>query len=453
MRFFNLGEFKVKSFNDVFAAAKEYCKEHMTDTAAKIWIEPLSFVAFDDDTVYVDCTETVLKQIAETRYKNLWTDAFKEIFGSDLKIVFLDENESTIYIEQNKEEKKFSLEKNTEKETFDNFIVGPSNKFAYAAACAVAKRPAESSKNNLSYNPLLIYGNSGLGKTHLMNAICYEIRKKNSSANIIFVHAEDFTNEFIYHISNRTSAIFHEKYRNADVLLIDDIQFLAGKTQTQEEFFHTINSYIMEDKQIILTSDRPPRDIQTLEERIRTRLEGGLLADIQPPEFETRIAIIKNKLKSFGIEISEDIINYIAERVKNDVRQLEGVVKRLNAYYDISGEPPTLAQVKETINNITTNSQPVSQIVEKIIMEVSRMYHVSVDDIFSTRRISNISNARQISMYIIRQITDLSLEQIGEKFSKHYSTVIHSIEQVEERQKTDSTLKAQINDIIKNVKD
>lgn len=440
----------MKSFEDVFVAAKEYCKSKVTDTAADLWFEPLKFISFNNEVVYIDCKDRFMKELVEKKYKELWEESFKDILSSDIKVKFLDEDESSFYI-QTEDDKNVKDNSYLQGETFDNFITGPSNKFAYAAAKAVSQRPGE--KSTLSYNPLLIYGNSGLGKTHLMNAICNEIRRKMRTANIIFVKAEDFTNEFIYRISNNTTAVFHEKYRNADVLLIDDIQFLAGKTQTQEEFFHTIDSYIVENKQIVLTSDRPPKEIQTLEERIRTRLEGGLLADIQPPEFEMRIAIIKNKMQAYNLSLSEDIINYIAEKVKNDVRQLEGVVKKLKAYNEISGETPTMYLVKETIKNITTNSQPIPQLIEKIIIEVSRMYQVSVDDIYSSKRNQNISSARQISMYIIRNVTGLSLEQIGEKFGKHYSTVIHSIEQIEERQSKDSMLKAQINDIIKNIKD
>ena len=245
--------------------------------------------------------------------------------------------------------------------------------------------------------------------------------------------------------------LFHDKYRNADVLIFDDIQFLSGRTQTQEEFFHTINSNIMQGKQIVLSSDRPPKEIQTLTDRIRSRFESGLLADIQPPEFETRVAIIKTKAEKLNLEISDNLVDYIAERVKHDIRELEGIVKKLKALSMLNMDI-NLTVVQEVIKEIITNNQPIPQTTEKIILEVSRVYNISIDDIMSQKRNASISNARQICMYIIREVTNLTFEEIGEKFNKNYATVIHAVNQVSEKIKHDSSLNAQISDIIKNVK-
>lgn len=444
----------MKSFEEVFETVKNHLKSEISETAANLWVEPLHFVYLDEETVVINCGDAFIKKIVLDKYSDAWLKAFEEVLGFSVEIKFIDSDELSYYLAK-KEKAKNTVKIDPEKETFDNFVVGPSNKFAHAAACAVAANPGGKLLNGgMNYNPLFIYGNSGLGKTHLLNAIANEVRNNNPTANIVFVHAEGFTNDFIQHLSDKTTALFHEKYRNADILIVDDIQFLAGKIQTQEEFFHTIDNYIINDKQIILSSDRPPKDIQTLADRIRNRIEAGLLADIQPPELETRIAIIKHKCQAYDLEIPEDIIIYIAEKVKNNIRQLEGVVKKINAYKQLNPDMEiNINEVQSIIKVINTNNQPVPQLTEKIILEVSRNYNVSIDDILSTKRDTNISNPRQIAMYIIRNVTGMTFQEIGAKFNRHYATVIHSIQNIEDRIETDSSLKAQISDIIKNVKD
>ena len=441
----------MRSFDDIFDKVKSELELNITQTAAELWFDPLKFVVFENDTMVIDCGEDFVKTIVSDKYYETWKQALSDAFGFDVDVKFISTPEKKDYVEQQKQKNPANLQK----ETFENFVVGPSNKFAYSAAKAVALNSNGYSVNNtMSYNPLFIYGNSGLGKTHLLNAIAYKIKENDPTKKIIFVKAEEFTNEFLNHLSNKTTALFHDKYRSADIIIFDDIQFFAGKESTQEEFFHTIDSYIVDNKQIILSSDRPPKDISTLADRIRGRIEQGLLADIQPPELETRINIIRNKCEIYDLKLEEDIIIYIAEKVKNNIRQLDGVVKKLKAYSNISGENKiVLSDVQNVIKNIVTSNQPIPQITEKIILEVSRNYNVSVDDLYSKKRNNHISNPRQIAMYIMREVTGMTFQEIGDKFGRDYSTVIHSINNVEEKIKIDASLKAQISDIIKNVRE
>ena len=272
--------------------------------------------------------------------------------------------------------------------------------------------------------------------------------------NIIYIKGDDFTNELIEAIRRGTTIEFHNKYRKSDILLVDDIQFIAGKDSTQEEFFHTFNSLYEAKKQIVLTSDRPPKEIQTLEDRLRTRFEWGLIADIQPPDFETRIAIIKRKAEMLEIDIPNEVCEYIATRLKTNIRQLEGTVKKMKASYLLSDESPSITNAQAAISEILNNDQPPPLTVEKIIEEVGRTFAVSPSDIRSSKRSSNISNARQISMYVIREITQLSMSAIGEEFGgRDHSTVVYAMQQVEKNIKKDPKMKAMIEDIIKNIRD
>lgn len=442
----------MKSFKEIFELVKSRVSLGVSDTAADLWFKPLEFVAYENETMIINCTDSFIKDLVISKYSDVWKNAFEEVLGFKVAVKFLDTNEKEKFKELNT---NYVVKIDPDRETFENFVVGPSNKFAYAAAKAVAEYGSTgSASGGMIYNPLFIYGNSGLGKTHLLNAIANEIRDKKPSVNLIFVHAEAFTNDFIEHIGNKTTAEFHDKYRSADVLIIDDIQVLATKVQTQEEFFHTINDYIINDKQIILSSDRPPKEIETLTDRIRNRIEAGLLADIQPPEFETRVAIVKHKCNAYNIELDDSIINFIAEKVKNNVRQLEGVVKKLKALLEIDEQKVfTINDIQQIVKVINTNSQPVPRLTEKIIYEVSKIYNVSIEDLYSSKRNASISNARQIAMYIIRDVTGMTYEEIGKKFNRNYSTVIHSIQNVEDDLEINSSLKAQVTDIIRNIKD
>ena len=332
------------------------------------------------------------------------------------------------------------------KYTFDSFVVGNSNRFAHAACLAVAEAPAE------AYNPLFIYGGVGLGKTHLMHAIGHYMLQANPNVRINYVTSETFMNELISAIQTGQNAAFREKYRNVDVLLIDDIQIIAGATSTQEEFFHTFNTLHNAGKQIVIASDRPAKEIKSLEERLRTRFEWGLTADIQPPDFETRVAIVKRKAELLNLDLPDDVAEYIANHLKQNIRQLEGAVKKLNAYYMLEGIAPCIGVTTTAIKDTLNDTQPVPVTIEKIINEVARTYNVMPADIRGKKRSANVSAARQMSMYIIREITGMSMEAIGSEFQRDHSTVVYSINTMEKNIAKDRHLKEMVDDIMKNIR-
>ena len=329
--------------------------------------------------------------------------------------------------------------------TFDNFIVGSSNKFAHAACTAVAANPA------MNYNPLFIYGPSGLGKTHLLYAITNEIKRKKPAAKIIYIRGEDFTTQFIEALAAQMTNEFRNKYRSCDVLLIDDIQFIAGKTSTQEEFFHTFNALYEEHKQIILTSDRPPRDMKTLEDRLKTRFEWGLLADIQPPDLELRVAIIKKKAEQVGIIIPEDVLTYLAENLRSNIRQIEGAMKKLGALAFLSGQKITMEVARGCIADLLGGEEPVSVTVDKIFATVYKKYGISKEDLIGKSRSREIAQARHVTIYLIRKITEMSLPNIGKIFNRDHTTALASWETIEKKLKTDAMLTLDINEMTKEV--
>ena len=330
--------------------------------------------------------------------------------------------------------------------TFDNFIVGNSNKFAHAAALAVAKNPAS------TYNPLFLYGPSGLGKTHLMYAITNKLFENSPDMNAIYINGEDFTNQLIESISRKENAALREKYRKADILLIDDIQFIAGKESTQEEFFHTFNALYSDHKQIILTSDRPPKEMVTLEDRIRSRFEQGLIVDIHQPDYELRLAILKNKAKSMNLVIGDDVLAYIAEKLHSNIRQLEGIIKRISATHLLDGAQINMDLVRTLLPMFQQDTEPVGETAEKIIAVVAKRYGVTSEDVLGVKRTKNIKNARNIAMYIIRQVTDLSLNSIGVMFERDHSTIHSNITAIEKQLKTDAALESEIADIRREIK-
>ena len=336
------------------------------------------------------------------------------------------------------------------KYTFDTFVVGSNNKFAHAASLAVAESPGE------IYNPLFLYGGVGLGKTHLMHSIAHFILQKNPSSRILYVTSEEFTNEVIEAIRNSNNTAmtkFREKYRNIDVLLIDDVQFIIGKESTQEEFFHTFNTLHNAGKQIVLASARPAKEIKSLEERLRTRFEWGLTADVQPPDFETRVAFVKRKAELLHLDLPEDVAEFIANHLKNNIRQLEGAVKKLNAYYMLEGIQPVISVAQNAIKDILNETQPVPVTIEKIIGEVSRTFNVSPADIRGTKRNANVASARRVAIYILREVTGMSMEEIGREFSgRDHSTIVYSLKTMERDMKNDQHLRETVSDIIKNVK-
>lgn len=324
--------------------------------------------------------------------------------------------------------------------TFDNFIVGSSNKLAHAASVAVANHPT-------AYNPLFLYGSSGLGKTHLMKAVANEVKRQKPIFNIILIKGEDFTNELVRSIEKKTTAKFKEKYRNADMLLIDDIQFIAGKVSTQEEFFHTFNSLYDAGKQIILTSDRPPKDIQHLEERIQSRFEGGLIVDIQPPDTELRIAILKRKAQLMNVNLSDDVLNFLGENVKSNIRQLEGVIKKLGAYSLVNGSKITVDTARTVLSGVISGTVPPALVAEQIIETISKRYNISVEEIKGRKRTTEITLARHIAIYVIRNATNLSLQNTAKIFGRDHTTILSSIDVIKNKMSNDSSFEYEIKNL------
>ena len=348
--------------------------------------------------------------------------------------------------ENESEKEEIPFFSGNESYTFENFIVGNSNKLAHAACVAVANN------TGYDYNPLFIHGPSGLGKTHLLHAVANRIKEKKSKTNIIYVTSEDFTNQLIKSISSKTTEQFRDKFRNADILMIDDIQFIAKRENTQEEIFHTFNALYDKGVQIILTSDRPARDINPLEERLLTRFNWGITADINPPDFELRAAILTSKAKSKGIELTPDIVNLLAENLTDNIRQLEGAVKKLCAIKILSDKPITLDVAREAIGDIVNRNQiSVDVTIDKILDKVSKRYGVTVDDLKSKNKSSNVTTARQIAMYIIRRTTGLSLPKIGKIFNRDHSTTLSSVKKIENELKCNSLFEIDVNEIIKEI--
>lgn len=325
--------------------------------------------------------------------------------------------------------------------TFERFIVGSSNKFAHAAAYAVAQRPAAEN------NPLFIYGNSGLGKTHLMYAIANVLRRTHPEFRIIYVKGEDFTNELITAIQKADVQSFRNKYRVVDLLLLDDVQFIAGKERTQEEFFHTFNALYEAKKQIVLTSDRPPKEINTLEERMKTRFEWGLLADIQPPDFETRIAIIRDKAVKMNIELPDDVSNYIAENIQSNIRQLEGAVKKIKAMHELMGERITVSLAENAIDALRTENPGLNPTPERIMEAVANYFYIPVEQMISKDRSKDVAYPRQMAMYMIRQELEYSFPDIAKIFKRDHTTVMHACNKIEEERKKSR----QTEDVIKKL--
>lgn len=452
------------SFEDVFIAVKDYCKERVTAPAFTVFFQRLEIKDFDGATVTILAHADFIRTSLTSRYIPLLKEAFLAILGFEVEIEIEVNAPAAAPAPAPAPSPTVTQAPDAASQTtlpgtgaaqeqpgnyafdFENFIVGPNNKFAHAAAQAVAANPSG------AYNPLFIYGPSGLGKTHLENAIRLEIQKNHPDYNILYVDGEAFANEIISAIGNNSTAEFHQKYRQADVLLVDDIQFIGGKNSTQEEFFHTFNTLYNAGKQIVLASDRPPKEIKSLDDRLRTRFEWGLTADIQPPDFETRVAIITRKANLLGMTLPDNVSEFIAKQLKNNIRQLEGAVKKLNAYRILSGIHPTIGAAQNAIKDILSETQPIPITVEKILTEVARCYNITVADIRSRKRTANISNARMTAIYCIREITGMSMEDIGQEFGgRDHSTIVYSVKQVEKQIDTKASFKEMVEDILKNI--
>ncbi|MEG1027296.1 MAG: chromosomal replication initiator protein DnaA [Oscillospiraceae bacterium] len=441
----------MESFSEVFKIVKDLIKTQITEVAYNCWISFLEPLKFEDNIAFIYIKTSFQRDVIIKQYKERLENAFSEVLGFPIEVKVLAEedieNFSEVKIENTNTEKKETDNFDTGYDyTFDTFIVGSSNNFAYAACKAVATNLAG------AYNPLFIYGASGLGKTHLLSAIKAEVLKNNAQLNLVSVSSEIFTNELINAIQTKRINEFHNKYRKADILLIDDIQFLANKERTQEEFFHTFNELYQVGKQIVITSDRPPKDIQTLEDRLKSRFEWGLLTDISEPDFETRVAIIRRKADLLKLDLSIDVCEFIANKIKTNIRQLEGTVKKMKANYILLGATPNITSAQSVVKEILSDNKPLPLTIENIIEEVSKTYSVTAEDIRSDKRMASVSNARKVAMYIVREITGLSLSLIGEEFGgRDHSTVIYAINKIEADMKKNDRQRSIIEDLIKNL--
>lgn len=437
----------INSIDDIWSAVCEECKKTISEVAFDCFLKNLKPVSLDAGVFILSINNEYMRGVVEQNYTELLKSAFKAVMGIDIdvRIVFEDDEEKIIKAEQLSEGLTFE-----DFFTFSNFVVGSTNRFAHAASLAVANN------SSITYNPLVIYGPSGVGKTHLMLAIKNQIKKNFPYKKIVYTRGEDFTNELIKALQDGKLGLgtiddFRNKYRGVDVLLIDDIHFIAGKESTQEEFFNTFNTLYQNNKQIVVTLDRPPREIKTLDDRIRSRFESGLFADIALPDFETRVGIIQKKADQLHIDIEESLIFYIAEHIKSNTRQLEGVVKKLEAYISIQNKTPTLAVIQGFIRDIINDTRPSPVKIEKIIAEVAKTYNVSESDILSNRRTSTLALARQVAMYIARETTNLSFKAIGESFGKDHTTVLYNVNRIEKFLKDKPYENELVTDIIKNL--
>ncbi len=429
------------SFEEIWEIVLEELQKKVTEVAYKIWVSPVEFKGYKDGKIYLS-TVSHKKDVLVDKFSGIISSTIEDVFGFPVDVVY----ETREAFPAKKGEEANAGTVTDYNYTFRNFIIGPSNKFAHAAALNVANSPG------MVYNPLFIYGHSGLGKTHLLLAIQNEIKNRRPDANIIYTSGEHFTNELVYYIGNHNTHAFHDKYRSCDVLLVDDIQFIARGETVQEEFFHTFNALNSNGSQIVLTSDRPPKEMMTLEERLRTRFEMGLIADIQPPTIETRMAIVKRKSDELGIDLPDDVIQFIAENIKKNIRQLEGTVKKMKAYLDVEGLKPSVSVAKSAIKDIINDNKPLTVTIDNIINEVARTFDVTPADIRSDKRNANISQARQVAIYVVEQTTGLPLKTIGNEFgNKHHSTIIYALREIKNKLEKDAVLKATVDDIIKNV--
>ena len=448
----------MNSFAEIFDLVKENLP--ITDTAKKLFIDPIKPMKLNNNRVVLYVGNPYEKQIIEENYANMLKTQFYEILGFEVEIdILTPENLSA------EQRVKYSdpipeleddvdmtrklettLANSNYQHTFDTFIVGDSNKLAYSACKSVCGGQIG------QYNPLFIYSEPGLGKTHLLCAVKNEMERQNPGCKVLFVAAETFVTEFVNSLKYNTNDEFKQKYRSCDLLLVDDVQFFSGKKESQNELFHTFNELHTKGKQIILTSDRPPKEINDIEERLMTRFEWGLLADIGTPEFETRLAIIKRKAELLGMHIPANVMEYMADKLKKNIRQLEGAIIKMNALTLVTSVPPTISMAQNVIKDVLTDQQPIPVTVEKIIAEVSHIYSVTPEEIISQKRNSQISTARQVAMYIVHKVTGLSYTAIGQEFGgRDHSTVVYATNKVKSIIQKDPTYKATIDDLLKNM--
>ncbi|MEA4966122.1 MAG: chromosomal replication initiator protein DnaA [Oscillospiraceae bacterium] len=418
-------------------------EKQLTVPVVSSYLDDAEIMEVNESSIVLYTPSEYRKDMILGRFSLYIKEAMKDLFDWNVTLKVISEDEAAAYRDSRKETEPFMFNPQF---TFDRFVVGSSNRFAHAAAVAVANNPAE------AYNPLFIYGQSGLGKTHLLYAIAGEIHRQHPDCKIVYIKGDQFTNELIAAVQEGKNVEFRNKYRNADLFLVDDIQFIAGKQSTQEEFFHTFNSLYEAKKQIVLTSDRPPNEMQRLEDRLLTRFEWGLLADIQPPDYETRMAIIKNKAYSLGLQMPDDVCSYIADNITTNIRQIEGTVKKIMAYRDLTGHEIDLPSVSRAIKDMYKGKPEALPTPGLIIAEVSRFYSIEENVLRGTLKNKVTAEARQVAMYLIRKLTNLSLPDIGKEFGKDHTTVLHSTRKIENSiHETGSPIADNLRDITANI--
>ena len=434
----------MNSVEDIWKIVLERLKQDLSETTISTWFDEVEIVSIKDRTLYLHCPNDFKRSTIESMFSDRIRDSLRDIYSADFDVKLLSSDESAALFQP--EEKRSVSVMDSGEFTFDTFVVGESTKMAYAAARAVADGASD------HYNPLFIYGDSGLGKTHLIYAIAHQIRATRPSSKIIYIKGDDFINEFIELVRAGRGSEFRAKYRDADLLLVDDVQFVAGKEQVQNEFFHTFNTLYEAGRQIVLTSDRPPSDMHLLDDRLRTRFEWGLLVDVQPPDFETRLAIVKNKAAQWGTVIDDDIARYIAENVTSNVRQLEGTMNKILAYRDLIGREMDADAAHRAVEDFMKKNANLAPTAAMIIAETSRYFGIDEQVIKGSARSREVVNARQAAMYLVRRMTALSTPDIGREFGgRDHTTVLHSLDQIEKKMKSDPSFSQTIKEITINI--
>ena len=434
----------MKSLSDLWDSILARLSGELSDMTIKTWFDEITVVTMEDSALVLHCSNPFKKNTVEARFLPHIKAALKDIFSTDLEVKILSDEQLAAYhgVAPDRPGNLFD----SDAFTFETYVVGPQNKLAYAAAKAVAEKPAE------GFNPLFIYGESGLGKTHLLYAIAHLMRSRRPESRIVYIKGDDFTNELVSSIRENRNAEFREKYRQADILLVDDIQFIAGKIQTQEEFFHTFNTLYESGKQIVLTSDRPPREMTQLSDRLMSRFESGLMVDVAPPDFETRLAIIHNKAALLGVKLPNEVMDYIAENVTTNVRQLEGTLNKILAYRDLLGDQVDEESVGRAVRDMLKRSNEYVPSPKAIISYICSYYNIDEETLRGQSRSRDVVAARQLAMYLIRRMHATSLDGIGKEFgNRDHSTILHSLDKVEKQMQTDPKFAERVKEITTNI--
>ena len=434
----------MKSLSDLWDSILARLSGELSDMTIKTWFDEITVVTMEDSALVLHCSNPFKKNTVEARFLPHIKAALKDIFSTDLEVKILSDEQLAAYhgVAPDRPGNLFD----SDAFTFETYVVGPQNKLAYAAAKAVAEKPAE------GFNPLFIYGESGLGKTHLLYAIAHLMRSRRPESRIVYIKGDDFTNELVSSIRENRNAEFREKYRQADILLVDDIQFIAGKIQTQEEFFHTFNTLYESGKQIVLTSDRPPREMTQLSDRLMSRFESGLMVDVAPPDFETRLAIIHNKAALLGVKLPDEVMDYIAENVTSNVRQLEGTLNKILAYRDLLGDQVDEESVGRAVRDMLKRSNEYVPSPKVIISYICSYYNIDEETLRGQSRSRDVVAARQLAMYLIRRMHATPLDGIGKEFgNRDHSTILHSLDKVEKQMQTDPKFAERVKEITTNI--